>query len=70
MLSAAKLEFQKYGRVWEKLEKQLTTAQNTVTEAGRRTRAVERKLRQVETTQLESELPVSLELLAEDDAQD
>ncbi|KAB1659664.1 DNA recombination protein RmuC [Pseudoclavibacter chungangensis] len=70
VLSAAKLEFQKYGRVWEKLEKQLTTAQNTVTEAGRRTRAVERKLRQVETTQLESELPVSLELLAEDDAQD
>lgn len=49
VLAAAKLEFQKYGQVWEKLEKQLTTAQNTVSEAGRRTRAVERRLRSVES---------------------
>lgn len=49
VLAAAKVEFQKYGQVWEKLEKQLTTAQNTVSEAGRRTRAVERKLRSVES---------------------
>ncbi|MBK0422650.1 DNA recombination protein RmuC [Leucobacter sp. CSA2] len=49
VLSAAKLEFQKYGRVWEKLEKQLQTAQNTVQQAGVRTRAVERRLRAVET---------------------
>ena len=49
VLSAAKLEFQKYGRVWEKLEKQLQTAQNTVQQAGVRTRAVERQLRAVET---------------------
>lgn len=49
VLSAAKAEFNKYGKVWEKLGKQLQTAQNTVNEAGRRTRAVERKLRQVET---------------------
>ena len=49
VLSAAKAEFQKYGRVWEKLEKQLQTAQNTVHEAGVRTRAVERRLRAVET---------------------
>lgn len=49
VLSAAKQEFHKYGEVWAKLEKQLQTAQNTVTEAGRRTRAVERKLRSVET---------------------
>lgn len=48
VLGAAKEEFNKYGRVWEKLEKQLKTAQNTVEEAGRRTRAVERKLRDVE----------------------
>jgi len=52
VLSAAKLEFQKYGQVWAKLEKQLQTAQNTVGEAGRRTRAVERKLREVETIEL------------------
>lgn len=49
VLSAAKAEFTKYGQVWEKLGKQLQTAQNTVTEAGRRTRAVERRLRAVET---------------------
>lgn len=49
VLSAAKHEFQKYGQVWEKLEKQLGTAQNTVREAGTRTRAVERKLRVVES---------------------
>ena len=48
MLSAAKAEFVKYGQVWEKLGKQLKTAQTTVEEAGRRTRAVERRLRTVE----------------------
>lgn len=51
VLSAAKSEFQKYGQVWEKLGKQLQSAQNTVSEAGRRTRAVERKLRDVETAE-------------------
>lgn len=49
VLAAAKTEFQKYGQVWEKIGKQLTTVQNTVSEAGRRTRAVERRLRDVET---------------------
>lgn len=49
VLSAAKGEFQKYGQVWAKLGKQLATAQNTVSEAGRRTRAVEKRLRAVET---------------------
>ena len=52
VLSAAKAEFAKYGDVWDKLSKQLQTAQNTVSEAGRRTRAVERKLRDVETVEL------------------
>lgn len=52
VLSAAKLEFQKYGQVWEKLGKQLQTAQNTVSEAGTRTRAVERRLRAVETLEI------------------
>jgi len=55
VLSAAKTEFQKYGQVWEKLGKQLQTAQNTVSEAGRRTRAVERKLRDVETLEIGDE---------------
>lgn len=58
VLSAAKDEFQKYGDVWDKLEKQLATAQKTVSEAGVRTRAVARKLRDVET--LEIEQPAAL----------
>ncbi|MHA3722596.1 DNA recombination protein RmuC [Leucobacter sp. HY1910] len=49
VLGAAKAEFQKYGQVWDKLEKQLATAQNTVQQVGVRTRAVERSLRDVET---------------------
>jgi len=52
VLGAAKAEFKKYGDVWDKLSKQLATAQNTVTEAGKRTRAVERKLRDVESLEL------------------
>ncbi|WP_017791969.1 DNA recombination protein RmuC [Leucobacter salsicius] len=52
VLGAAKAEFQKYGQVWDKLEKQLATAQNTVQQAGVRTRAVERSLRQVETLEV------------------
>lgn len=49
VLAAAKVEFRKYGDVWDKLKKQLETAQNTVDEAGKRTRAVEKKLKDVET---------------------
>ncbi|QTV80119.1 DNA recombination protein RmuC [Microbacterium sp. NIBRBAC000506063] len=75
VLSAAKAEFQKYGQVWEKLGKQLQTAQNTVSEAGRRTRAVERKLRGVEslelgetTREMLGERLAELELSPSDDA--
>ncbi|CAN5587298.1 DNA recombination protein RmuC [soil metagenome] len=49
VLAAAKQEFQKHSQVWARLEKQLQTAQNTVAEGGRRSRAVERTLRTVES---------------------
>ncbi len=49
VLASAKAEFRKYGEVWDRLGKQLATAQNTVSEAGKRTRALERRLRDVET---------------------
>jgi DNA recombination protein RmuC len=49
VLAATKEEFRKYGDVWARLGKQLQTAQNTVSEAGRRTRAVQRKLKDVES---------------------
>ncbi len=65
VLGAAKTEFMKYGQVWEKLGKQLDTAKRTVDEAGKRTRAVERKLREVET--LESpEMPALIEFIGGD----
>lgn len=53
VLSAAKKEFEKYGAVWEKLEKQLETAQNTVKDAGTRTRVLQRKLKAVESIGVE-----------------
>jgi DNA recombination protein RmuC len=61
VLGEAKTEFEKYARVWDKLGQQLQTAQKTVDEAGRRTRAVSRKLRDVETLEvLDEDLAVAL----------
>ncbi|WP_199555826.1 DNA recombination protein RmuC [Sandaracinobacteroides hominis] len=67
ILAAAKAEFQKYGDVWEKLGKQLDTAKRTVDDAGRRTRAVSRRLRDVDVLSIQSTSPV-LEAFAPDDA--
>ncbi len=70
VLGAAKAEFLKYGQVWEKLGKQLDTARKTVDEAGKRTRAVNRKLRDVETLE-GPETPALIELvLGEEDDQE
>jgi DNA recombination protein RmuC len=69
VLGAAKTEFTKYGQVWEKLGKQLDTAKRTVDEAGRRTRAVTKRLRDVETLDA-PESPVLLELVGIDDEDD
>lgn len=66
VLGAAKTEFTKYGQVWEKLGKQLDTAKRTVDEAGRRTRAVSKRLRDVETLDA-PESPALLELVGLDD---
>ncbi len=52
VLGKAKAEFRKYGEVWDRLGKQLAAAQNTVADGGKRTRALERSLRQVETVEL------------------
>ena len=57
VLAAAKEEFRKYGDVWDKLGKQLSAAQNTVQAAGTRTRAVERTLRDVQSLNVETQLP-------------
>ncbi|MEY4741751.1 MAG: hypothetical protein RL672_501 [Actinomycetota bacterium] len=52
VLSAAKAEFQKYGQVWDKLQRQLETAQKTVSEAKTRTNVIERKLKSVESLEV------------------
>lgn len=48
VLAAVKTEFSKFGETLDKLQKQLDTASRTIEQTGRRHRAVERKLRQVE----------------------
>lgn len=47
-LAAVKTEFGKFGDVLTKVKKQLDSASNTIDQTGVRTRAMERKLREVE----------------------
>jgi DNA recombination protein RmuC len=49
LLGAVKTEFGKYGEVLDKLKKKLDEASNTVDRAATRSRAIERKLREVES---------------------
>ena len=67
VLAAAKAEFKKYSVVWDRLGKQLETAKKTVEEAGRRTRAVERKLKDVETLELPGAEQILLPASLDDD---
>jgi DNA recombination protein RmuC len=68
VLGAAKAEFSKYGGFIDKVSKQLATAQNTLEDAGKRTRAVERKLRDVETLDApEADALLAIPLAVEDD---
>ncbi|MGC1547068.1 MAG: DNA recombination protein RmuC [Rhodanobacter sp.] len=53
LLGAVKNEFGKFGVVLEKTKKQLDAARNSIDSAGIRTRAIERKLRGVETLSIE-----------------
>ena len=48
LLGAVKSEFGKFGEVLDRLKKQLETARRTVDQTGVRTRAIERKLKEVE----------------------
>ncbi len=69
ILAAAKDEFKKYGDVWEKLGKQLDTARRTVDEAGKRTRAVSRRLRDVDMLNA-PETPPLLDAFVTDELED
>lgn len=48
VLGAVKTEFGKFGDVLDRIKKQVNTVSNTLDESTRRTRAMERKLREVE----------------------
>ena len=48
VLGEVKSEFRKYADAWDRVSKQLQTAQNSIQEVGVRTRAVERRLKDVE----------------------
>jgi len=48
LLGSVKTEFNKYSSVLDKIDKQLKTVTNTVTEAQKRTRAIQRNLKNVE----------------------
>ena len=67
VLSGVKTEFSKFGGVLEKVGKKLQEASNVVEKASTRTRAIERKLRNVEALPVaEGELPMLIaELPAE-----
>jgi DNA recombination protein RmuC len=52
VLGEAKAEFGKYGGIIDKLKKQLDAAANTVDDVGVRTRAIERKLKDVQSIEL------------------
>ena len=49
LLGAVKSEFGKFGLVLEKAEKQLNTVSKSISDAGKKTRTIEKKLRNVES---------------------
>ena len=67
ILAAVKNEFGKFGVVLEKTRKQLDTVRNSIDSAGQRTRAIERKLRDVETLSGDGNLQLPDNLPALDD---
>jgi len=56
VLGAVKQEFDKFGGVLDKVQKKLTEASNVVGEASKRSRAIERQLKNVETLPLPGEV--------------
>lgn len=56
VLGAVKTEFGKFGGVLEKVQKKLQEASNHMEQTGRRTRAIERRLREVEALPVEGAL--------------
>ncbi len=68
VLGAVKTEFSKFGDVLDKVKRQLDTAGRTIDETGRRSRAMEKKLRSVE--QLPADAATDMLGLPEDEPVD
>jgi DNA recombination protein RmuC len=66
VLAAVKTEFGKFGEVLDRAKKQLISAQNTLDQADTRTRAMQRKLKDVESLGV-GEAAAVLELVEESD---
>jgi DNA recombination protein RmuC len=60
VLAAAKLEFEKFGGLMDRVEKNIGTVQNTLRDVGTRTRAISRTLKNVETVDLKPGEPAAL----------
>jgi DNA recombination protein RmuC len=82
ILAAVKTEFGKFGDVLDKVKKQLGTAARTIDDTGVRTRAIERRLRGIESLPVSEasallelpsfvaeEIDAGLEMTSEDDSQ-
>jgi len=54
VLGATKLEFEKFGGLMDRVQKNIGTVQNTLRDVGTRTRAITRTLRNVETGDIEA----------------
>ena len=65
ILAATKLEFERFGGLMDRVDKNIGTVQNTLREVGTRSRAITRKLRDVETADVPLEDPAKLLGLAE-----
>jgi DNA recombination protein RmuC len=74
LLGAVKTEFGNFGNMLDRTQKKLTEASNVIEQAGKRSRAIERKLRTVQELPKEqailmlSEIP-ELEEITEDDTE-
>jgi len=58
VLGAVKAEFQSYGELMDKVGKKLQEGQNVIQQIGTRTRAIHRKLRQVEELPMDKAAPL------------
>lgn len=68
ILGAVKAEFEKFGGLLEKAQKNLQTANNQLEEVmGKRTRAIQRQLRSVEALPAKEEQNPLLDSFSEDD---